>query len=95
MDYVFAQEGHRKINGKPLSVFMNRDARKLINENGFKGVVFHALRHSFASALRSSSTADRNLQDLDGCSSAASMQQYSHVAKPELVEASNNLARLL
>ena len=66
MDYVFVQEGHRKINGKPLSVFMNRDARKLINENGFKAVVFHTLRHSFASALRASGTDDRSIQALGG-----------------------------
>ena len=95
VDYVFVQEGHRKINGKPLSVFMNRHARKLMNENGFKGVVFHTMRHSFASALRASGTADRSIQSLGGWSSAASMQQYSHVAKPELLEASNNLAKLL
>ena len=49
IEHVFVQESKdRNVNGRPISVFLNRHARKLMDENGFEDICFHTLRHSFA-----------------------------------------------
>ena len=96
IEHVFVQESKdRNVNGRPISVFLNRHVRKLMDANGFEDICFHTLRHSFASTLRTMGTDDRTIQALGGWESAQSMQQYAHIGNAELIAASNDLSKLL
>ena len=90
IEHVFVQE-----NGRPLSKWLNRHVRAKLDANGFKGIRFHDLRHTFATWLRRGGVNSRIIQELGGWESSASMERYAHIGTPEKLEAANGLAKFV
>ena len=61
IEYVFVQE-----NGRPLAKWLNHHVRAKLDANGFKGIRFHDLRHTFATWLRRRGVNSRIIQELGG-----------------------------
>ena len=83
IEYVFVQE-HRSVvsNGKPFATnsLTNKTWRKAVLNAGLpKGVVFHTLRHTFASWHIMEGTGERTLMELGGWKSSQSMKRYMHL----------------
>ena len=57
IEYVFVQE-----NGRPLAKWLNHHVRAKLDGNGFKGIRFHDLRHTFATWLRRRGVNSRIIQ---------------------------------
>jgi len=83
IEYVFVQENQRVgCNGKPFasSSLVNRTWRRAVSNAGLpKGVVFHTLRHTFASWHIMEGTGERTLMELGGWKSSQSMRRYMHL----------------
>ena len=77
IEYVFVQE-----NGRPLAKWLNHHVRAKLDGNGFKGIRFHDLRHTFATWLRRRGVNSRVIQELGGWESSASTERYAHIATP-------------
>ena len=90
IEHVFVHE-----NGRPLSKWLNRHVRAKLDANGFKGIRFHDLRHTFATWLRRGGVNSRIIQELGGWESSASMERYAHIGTPEKLEAANGLAKFV
>lgn len=95
IEYVFVQE-HRSVrsNGKPFSFtsLTNETWRRAVENAGLpKGVVFHTLRHTFASWHIMSGTGERTLMDLGGWTSPKSMLRYTHLNHAHKMKAASAL----
>jgi|TARA_B110000908_G_C10183880_1_gene417057 integrase len=95
IEYVFVQE-HRSVrsNGKPFSqTSLTNDTwrRAVLNAGLPKGVVFHTLRHTFASWHIMSGTGERTLMDLGGWVSPKSMLRYTHLNHEHKAKAASKL----
>jgi integrase len=75
-DLVFSN-----IEGKPLAPsFLNHTFAKIVRKAGLKGVLFHDLRHSFASLMLLNGVAPKAISEALGHSSVAfTMDVYSHI----------------
>ena len=81
-DYVFCWEDGRIIDPGYLS----KHFKKIISQCGYKGVTFHSLRHSYASALLAMGEHPKVVQELLGHAQISmTLDTYSHVA-PEIKE---------
>ena len=90
IEYVFVQE-----NGRPLAKWLNHHVRAKLDGNGFKGIRFHDLRHTFATWLRRRGVNSRFIRELGGWESSASMERYAYISTPEKRSAANDLSKLL
>ena len=95
IEYVFVQE-HRSVrsNGKPFSQtsLTNDTWRRAVSNAGLpKGVVFHTLRHTFASWHIMSGTGETTLMALGGWVSPKSMLRYTHLNHEHKSKAASKL----
>ena len=60
-----------------------------------KGTRVHGLRHTVATWHRRAGTDDRQVRKLAGWNSAKSIERYSHILAPELIEAAGNLENII
>jgi len=95
IEYVFVQE-HRSVrsNGKPFSFtsLTNETWRRAVKNAGLpKGVVFHTLRHTFASWHIMSGTGETTLMELCGWTSPKSMKRYTHLNHEHKAKAASKL----
>ncbi len=81
-DLVFAWEDGRMVDPGYLS----KRFKKIIDQCGYKGITFHSLRHSYASALLAMGEHPKVVQELLGHAQISmTLDTYSHVA-PEIKE---------
>jgi len=95
IEYVFVQE-HRSVrsNGKPFSKtsLTNDTWRRAVSNAGLpKGIVFHTLRHTFASWHIMAGTREVTLMALGGWLSSKSMQRYAHLDHEHKSKAASQL----
>jgi len=100
VDYVFAKESKRRdANGKPYAdckAVTGRPWRKACRNAGLPdSVVFHTLRHTFASWHLQSGTSESALQDLGNWKNERSMKRYAHLSMKFKKESSENINGLL
>lgn len=100
IDYVFAKESNRRsANGKPYAdckAVSGRNWRKACRQAGLPDdVVFHTLRHTFASWHLQSGTSESTLQELGNWQSERSMKRYGHLSMKFKQEAAANINGLL
>jgi len=99
IEYVFVQE-HRSVrsNGKPFSQtsLCNGTWRAAVKNAGLpKGVVFHTLRHTFASWHIMNGTGERTLMELGGWQSPKSMLRYTHLNHQHKAKAASTLEGMI
>lgn len=73
--YVF----HKKYTGKPYGR-VDKGMRAATGRAKLKDVVFHTLRHTFASRMIMEGASERALMDICGWSSYAMVQRYTHLS---------------
>lgn len=100
IDYVFAKEcTRRSANGKPYAdckAVSGKNWRKACRQAGLPDeVVFHTLRHTFASWHLQSGTSESTLQELGNWQSERSMKRYGHLSMKFKQEAAGNINGLL
>ena len=98
--HVFFQiSGHIARNGKKItaSSICNRRWKKAVAEAGFEkeGICFHvAGRHSFATNAKRKGVDDRLIMAAGNWKNRASMDRYSHIVGPDLIEAQKQMQGL-
>lgn len=100
IDYVFAKESNRReVNGTPYAdckAVSGSNWRKACRQAGLPDdVVFHTLRHTFASWHLQSGTSESTLQELGNWQSERSMKRYGHLSMKFKKEAAGNISGLL
>jgi len=92
-DFVFCKQ-----DGKPFSAsgLVNKTWHKALKAANLpRGVVFHTLRHTFASWHLRSGTTAAVLQKLGGWESITSMERYAHLDTKGLAQASQNIEGMM
>ncbi|MCS5587865.1 MAG: site-specific integrase [Porticoccaceae bacterium] len=97
--YVFIQESRSKrSNGKPFaaSSVTNETWRKAVERAGLpKEVVFHTMRHTFASWHLENGSDPKVVQELGNWMDPRSMDRYRHVNQKQKALAANNINGML
>lgn len=100
VDHVFAKECRRRsANGKPYAdckAISGTRWREACRNAGLPDdVVFHTLRHTFASWHLQSGTSESTLQELGNWQSERSMKRYGHLSMKFKKDAAANISGLL
>jgi len=95
IEHVFVQEGRcARSNGKPFArtALVNTTWKAAVKNAGLpKDVVFHTLRHTFASWHIMEGTSESTLMELGGWQSSQSMKRYMHLSHTHKMKAASSI----